>query len=136
MAGWYDSEGRIFELRLAPLGHVECDIGVVLYPNDLDRNIECLELRQMLGVSGVFIEELRRQLHEGGARAGLSDEVLTDQRADERIEMGLLHLGQGVQELLLLPFQQQATLLAALRHRHRHALHAPSYEHRYHLRPK
>src|SRR5258708_31072749 len=100
MACWYDREGRIFELRLASLGHGHGDVGVVLYPDEPDRNIQCLELWQMLGVSGVFIEELRRQLHEGRTGARLNDEVVTDQRADERIEMGLLRLRQGVQELL------------------------------------
>src|SRR5258707_10643155 len=113
MAGWYDSEGRIFEVRLAPLGHGHGDVGIVFSPDEPDRNIKCPKLGQMLGVSGVFIEELRRQLYEGGAGARLSDEVVADQRTDERIEMGLLQLGQGVQELLLLPFQQPAKLLGA-----------------------
>src|SRR5882724_13351143 len=110
MACWDDSEGRFFQLRLAPLGHGHFDVGVVPSPDELDRNIECLELWQTFGVSGVFIEELRRQLREGGTGAGLSDKVRADQRTDKRIETGLLRLGQGVQELLLLPFQQPAKL--------------------------
>src|SRR5436305_4942778 len=126
MARRYDGEGRIFELRLTPLGHGDGEVGVVLSPDQLDRNIERLERGQMLGVSGVFIEEFRRQLHEGRTGAGLGDEVVADQRTDERAEMRSLRLRQGVQEFLLLPFQQPAKLFGALGDRYCKGLHAPS----------
>src|SRR5258708_32281967 len=113
MASRDDGEGRILELRLAPLGHGDGEVRIVLSPDQLDRNIQRLERRQMLGVSGMFIEELRRQLHEGGTGAGLSDKILTDQRTEERIEMGLLLFGQGSLELFLLPSEQPANILGA-----------------------
>ncbi|MEA2911822.1 MAG: hypothetical protein QOJ15_3903 [Bradyrhizobium sp.] len=80
MARRHDREGGILQLRLAPLGHGHTDVGIELSPDQFDRNVERLERRQMLGVLGLFIEELRRHLHEGGPRAWLYGEVLADQR--------------------------------------------------------
>lgn len=90
----------------------------------------------MLGVSGMFIEEFRPPLYEGRTGARLDNEIVADQRADERTKMGLLRLGHGVQEFLLLPFQQLAELLRALRNRHGQGLHAPGREQHDHLGPK
>src|SRR3954453_12311314 len=126
----YDGEGRILELRLAPLGHGGGEVRIVPSPDQLDWNIQRLERGQMLGVSGVFIEEFRRQLHEGRTGAGSGDEVVADQRTDERAEMGYLRLRQGVQEFLLLPFQQPAKLFGALGDRYCKGLHAPSRKER------
>src|SRR5271156_3970426 len=98
MACRYDGESCIFQLRPAPLGHCHSDVGVELSPDELDRYIECLELWQMLRIAGEFIEELRRQLHKGGTSAGLSDEVVADQRSDERIQMVFLRFGQSILE--------------------------------------
>ena len=103
----------MLELRLATLGHGNGDVGIVLSPDELDRNVQRLELGQTLGVLFKRIEKLRRHLHERGARAGLRDEVLADQRAKERVEVGLLYLRKGVQEFPLLPGQQPAELFGS-----------------------
>lgn len=81
-------------MRLAPLGHGRREVRIVPSPNQLDWNIQRLERRQMFGVSGMFIEEFRGQLHEGGTGARLDDEVVADQRTDERAEMGLCASGK------------------------------------------
>ncbi len=83
----------------------------------------------------MLVEEFRGQLHEGEAGAGLNDEVVADQRANEGIEMSPLRFGQSVHELLLLPLQQPAELLRALRDGHRQRLHAAGREKRDQLRP-
>src|SRR5271155_4720070 len=101
MARRYDSEGGMLQLRHAPLGHRQGDVGIELSPDKLDRHVERLEFRQTLGVLDVRIEELRRQLHKRRPRTGLRQEVLADQGTEERLEMGLLSLRKGVQELLL-----------------------------------
>ena len=62
-----DGEGRVLELRLAPLGHGYSDVGIVLSPDEFDRYIQRFKRSEMLGVSGMFGEKFRRQLHEGWA---------------------------------------------------------------------
>src|SRR3954454_18353343 len=98
MACLYDSEGRILELRPAPLGYGHGDVRIVLSPDELDRDVECPEFGKTLGVSRVLFDEISRQLHEGGAGARLSGEIVADQLTDERTEMRLLNLGQRVHE--------------------------------------
>jgi len=89
----------------------------------------------MFCVSGVFIEELRRQLHECGASAGLNDEVVADQRAEEGVEMRLLRVRKSFPEFVLLPGQQPTKLIGVLGDRHCEGLHAPGREERDHFRP-
>ena len=124
------------QLGLAPLGFGEGDVGIELSPDELDRNVERLELGQTLGVLGERIEELRRHLDECRARAGLGDEVLADQWAEESVEVGLLRVRKGIPEFLLLPGQQPAELLGALGDRHRKRMEALGREERNHLGPK
>jgi hypothetical protein len=93
------------QLTLAPLGFGEGNVGIELSSDKLDRNVERLELGQTLGVLGERIKELGRHLHECRARAGLGDEVLADQGAEENVKVGLLRVRKGVPEFLLLPSQ-------------------------------
>src|SRR5258706_8716018 len=86
MARWHEGEGRVLQLRLASLGHRHGEVRIELSPDELDRNVECLELRQTFGVLDVCIEELRSQLHKRGARI-LGEEVVTDKRTEELIEI-------------------------------------------------
>src|SRR5258708_26555706 len=125
----------MLQLRLASLGHRHWEVRIELSPDEPDRNVECLELRQTFSVLDVCIEELRRQLHKGGARI-LDEEVVTDKRTEELIEMGFLRLEKGVQEFLLLPVQQPAELFGALGDSHRQRIKALGCEERDHLRPK
>ena len=74
----HESQGGMLKLRPAALGHRDGDVGIVLSPDELDRNVERLEFGKTLGVLGVYVKELSRQLHESWARAGLGDEVLAD----------------------------------------------------------
>src|SRR5271170_1647781 len=103
----------MLQVRPALLGHGNREIGIGVSPNQLEWNIQLLQFGQAPGVLRDFVKELRRQLREGRAGAGLLHEIVGDERVEEFLVMSLLGIRKRYLKLLLLPVEQPTELLGA-----------------------